>query len=346
MVESEPFRFHFFQAVRLLERISPDRESVGNFSRPDREVVRFGAHQTTSFPASEIQALSFPDGRQPQMSVNFMGLTGAQGVLALWYTDYVMQRMRAKDHAPREFFDIFNHRAISLFYRAWEKYRFGIAYERGEPDSMSKQLMALVGLGTQGMEGRAFHVPGSAFHDGAQQTSNEKRGTPSDGPLLYFAGLFSQQPRSAGALQQIVSDYFNVPVEIEQFAGRWYRLERNSQTRLDESDSYTEALGIGTVVGDEVWDQQSVVRIRVGPLPLDRYLEFLPTGNAWQPLRSLVRFYFNDQLDFELQLVLRREEAPRCELGNETPEAPRLGWVTWMKTAPLGRDPGDTVLQL
>ncbi|MFB3813505.1 MAG: type VI secretion system baseplate subunit TssG [Terriglobales bacterium] len=325
LLEAEPFRFHFFQAVRLLERVCPERQSVGNFVVPDREVARFAVHQSTSFPASEIQALTIPDDKPPRMAVNFMGLTGPLGLLALYYSEYVIQRVRAKDTALRDFLDIFNHRAISLFYRAWEKYRFGVAYERGERDPLARQLLALIGLGTAKLEHR-------------QKVEDES--------LVYYAGLFAQQPRSAAALQQILADYFEVPVEVEQFAGAWYKLDRKSQTWLNESGAYTEVLGFGTVLGDEVWDQQSVVRLKFGPLTLRQYLQFLPTGSAWEPLHALVRFYFNEQLDFELQLILKREETPRCELGAEGDEAPRLGWVTWNKTAPIERDPGDAVLRL
>jgi type VI secretion system protein ImpH len=325
LVESEPFRFHFFQAVRLLERISPDRQSVGRFTRPDEEVARFSAHQSTSFPASEIQALNIAEGKPALMTVNFMGLTGPLGALPLYYTEYIMQRMRSRDHTLREFFDIFNHRAISLFYRAWEKYRFGLAYERGERDELSRQLLAIVGLGTPGLL---------------------ERQSVSDEALIYYAGLFGQRPRSAAALQLTLADYFEVPVEVEQFAGCWYKLDRKSQTWLDERGSYTESLGFGTVLGDEVWDQQSVVRIKLGPLTLPQYLDFLPTGTAWEPLRGLVKFYFNDQLDFELQLVMQRDETPPCVLGSETEDAPRLGWVSWVKTREMGRNPADTVLRL
>ncbi len=325
LLETEPFRFHFFQAVRLLERISPERESVGQFVHPDREVARFAANQSTAFPASEVQSLVAAEDKPPRMTVNFMGLTGPLGLLALYYTEYIMQRMRNKDHALRDFLDIFNHRAISLFYQGWKKYRFGVAYERGERDPLSKQLLALIGLGTAHLEQR-------------QKVEDES--------LVYYAGLFAQQPRSAAALQQVLADYFDVPVEVEQFAGAWYRLDRNSQSWLNESGRYTEVLGFGTVLGDEVWDQQSVVRLKFGPLTLAQYLEFLPTGSAWEPLRALVKFYFNEQLDFEVQLILKREETPGCELGSEGQDAPRLGWVTWAKTAGMGRDPGDTILRL
>lgn len=325
LLEQEPFRFQFFQAVRLLERVTPRRESVGKFVAPNREVVRFSVHQSTAFPASEIQALTFIEGQPAHMTVNFMGLTGPLGLLPLYYTEYIMQCMRSKDYTLRDFLDIFNHRAISLFYQAWGKYRFSGGYERGEQDPLSPRLLALVGLGTPGLQRR-------------QDVEDEA--------LLYYAGLFAQQPRAAATLGQIIGDYFDVPVAVEQFAGAWYKLERSSQTQLNETGSYTDVLGMGAILGDEVWDQQSVVRIKLGPLTLEQYLDFLPTGTAWNPLRALVRFYFNDQLDFEVQLILKRDETPRCQLGDTGQTAPRLGWVSWAKKVPLTRDPADTVLKL
>jgi type VI secretion system protein ImpH len=325
LLEAAPFRFHFFQAVRLLERIAPERESPGGFVPLEKEAVRFAAHQSTAFPASEIQTLTFPEGKPPRMTVNFMGLTGPLGLLPLYYTEYIMERMRNKDYALRDFLDIFNHSAISLFYQAWKKYRFGVTNERVKHGPVSKQLLALVGLGTPGL--------------GDRQGVN-------DDAFMYYAGLFSQHPRSAASLERVLADYFGVPVAVEQFAGAWYKLDRSSQSCLDESGRYTEMLGFGAVLGDEIWDQQSVVRIVLGPLSLSQYLDFLPTGTAWESLRSLVRFHSNDELDFDLQLVLRRDETPPCELGNLGEAAPRLGWTSWAKTKAMQRDPKETILRL
>ncbi|MGB9605842.1 MAG: type VI secretion system baseplate subunit TssG [Bryobacteraceae bacterium] len=325
MLEKEPYRFDFFQAVRLLERLSPEGKPVGRFTRPQQEVVRFAAHPSLVFPASQIQALERRPEGPARMVVNFMGLFGPTGVLPQVYTELVINRIRERDYALRDFLDLFNHRIISLFYRAWERYRFGIAYERGEKDRLSALLMDLVGLGTPGLQNR------QAVEDEA---------------LLYYAGLLAQLPRSATALEQILADYFEVPVEVEQFVGGWYRLDPQALSRLSEAGEENEQLAVGTVLGDEVWESQARVRIKLGPLTLDEYLQFLPTGSAFQPLRALVRFFAGDQFDFEVQLVLKREEVPFCELGAETRAAPRLGWVSWTRWSPMKRDPAETVLRL
>ncbi len=108
----------------------------------------------------------------------------------------------------------------------------------------------------------------------------------------------------------------------------------------------SQQLGFGAVVGDEIWDPQSRIRVVLGPLPLRRYLDFLPSGTAYRPLCNLVRFFAGDEFDFEAQLLLQREQVPGCELGGEGEKAPQLGWLSWSKTRELEYNPCDTILQL
>ena len=97
--------------------------------------------------------------------------------------------------------------------------------------------------------------------------------------------------------------------------------------------------------GDEIWDQQGRVRIRLGPLTRRRYDEFLPGGASYTALQALTRFFGNDQFDFEIQLVLARDEAPQFRLEADEVPLP-LGWTTWLHTAPLDRDPDDAMFTL
>jgi type VI secretion system protein ImpH len=325
LLEREPYTFEFFQAVRLLSRMYPERQVVGRFTRPEEEVVHFGANPEVSFPPSEIHSLERSDDGPALLRVNFMGLTGPLGVLPLAYSQFVLERLRARDHTVRDFFDIFNHRMISLFCQAWEKYRFVIPYERRERDRFSYRVLALLGLGTPGLQ---------------------QRQDVADDSLLFYSGLLSGHARSATGLRQLLQDYFGVPVEIEQFVGAWYPVDRDSQYSLGESERDEERLGFGCVVGDEVWDQQSRVRIRMGPLAFDQYMDFLPGGSAWRHVKAMTGFFAGNEYDMELQLVLRREDVPACELPANPEAAPRLGWTSWVKNAPFGRDPGETLLEL
>lgn len=328
-LKERPWEFNFFQAVRLLQLILPGRAHVGRNSNPHDETAWFRAHSSMAFPASQIQALEWNDEAPIRLTVNFMGMYGPMGALPLYYTEFILQRMRVKDTGFAAFLDIFNHRAISLFYQAWEKYRFYVAYERGEKDRLSRYLLHMIGMGTSKLQDRF-------------QKSHQVR----DESLVFYSGLLALHSRSALGLEQLLSDYFDVPVAVEQYVGAWYPLERSSQCQFAHGDSYSEQLGVGAIVGDEVWDPQSGVRVRVGPLTLRQYLDFLPEGSAYRPMQALTKFFSNDELNFELQLVLRQEEVPACELGAPGESGPRLGWLTWAKSAPLSRNPDETRLRL
>ena len=321
----EPYCFEFFQAVQLLERLSPRSAPVGHFVPPHTETARFSVHPSLVFPASEIQTLAYREDQPPLMTVNFMGLTGPLGVLPIHYTEFIQRRQAEGDTSARDFLDLFHHRIISLFYRAWQKYRFETTHGWGDLDRLRLYLQNLVGLGHDELLNRQV-VP--------------------DDALLFHAGLLTQQPRSAVGCESFLEDYFGVPVRIEQFVGAWYRLEPDAQTAFRDGDAISDILGRGAVVGDEVWDPQAGLRVVLGPLTLAQYREFLPVGSAYLPLKTLVRFYAGDEFDFELQLILMREEVPSCQLGAEKDQAPLLGWVSWSKCNPLGRDPRETILPL
>ncbi|HUO31206.1 MAG TPA: type VI secretion system baseplate subunit TssG [Bryobacteraceae bacterium] len=325
-LHGHPGWFDFFQAVRLVQRMHPGQGLVGRFVNPSQEVLRFSANNILAFPTSQIQSLDWSAGGPARMQVNFMGLTGPMGVLPYCYTEFIRDRNRARDHTLQDFLDLFNHRIISLFYQAWEKYRFFVAYEREEQDRFSRYLMSFAGLGTAGLQHR-------------QAIADES--------VLFYCGLFSMQPRSAAALQQVLADYFDVPVEIEQFVGTWRSLDPSNQCSMEGGVRYSDQLGMGAIAGDEVWEQQSRARIKLGPLSVREYLSFLPTGDAWEPLRALTTFYCGGEIEFEVQLVLKHEDVAPCSLRGDGESAPLLGWFSWIKSGPaFARDPGDTVLLL
>jgi len=274
-----------------------------------------------------VQDLQRDKDGQPRMSVNFMGLSAAVGVLPHAYTEFLMERARAKDRGPSEFFDIFNHRIISLFYRGWQKYRFYIAYERtgAGDDLISARLQDLIGLGTESLA-RRMNIEDEA--------------------CLYYTGLLSQRRPTAQGLKQLLEDYFDVPVHLEQFTGTWRRLPPGNRTFLRDTGAFCERLGMGTIVGDEAWDQHGTVTISMGPMGFDRYQEFLPGARASVELHDWLRLYTNREFDFVIRLILERDEVPRMKLGEDGTEAPRLGLVSWIRNQPLNRDPDEATYRL
>jgi type VI secretion system protein ImpH len=344
----EPYRFDFFQAVRLLEALERDRaphdpnrrrQPVGQDRPPAREVVRFRALPALSFPAGSMSQLRSPDGPAaeaagpPEMLVTFMGLTGPNGVLPQHYTTLLLQRLRLHDHSLADFLDLFNHRVVSLFYRAWEKYRFPFALERarldapgGEPDLFTQCLYCLTGLGVEQLRAR-LRVEGGAF--------------------LYYGGLFAHSPRSAVCLERLLADHFDFPVEVREFEGQWLYLGDDDRSRLGSLDSplgSNTQLGVDAVAGQRVWNVQSKVRLRAGPLGYRQFQGLLPDGAARPAFVQMARVYVGPDLDFDLQLVLRPLEVPWCQLTSDEDEAARLGWNAWVRCHDFDRPVEDVIL--
>lgn len=323
LMEAEPYSFRFFQMVRLLEKLHPEKKPVGIFVSPSEEVVRFTASPSFSFPASELGSYVPGVDSPGSLEINFMGLNVINGPMPRSYTEALLERKRNKDQATLDFFDLFNHRIVSLFYRSWSRYRFYIAYEKdkAEEDEITQHLYDLVGLGTPGLRA-SMAIPEQS--------------------CIYYSGLLSRQIRTVEGLRQLLEDYFDVKVEIRQFTGSWIRLPIGQRTVLSDSQSMAECLGVGTVVGDEVWDQEGTLTVRLGPMSLSKYRQFLPGSRGQAELRDWLKFYSRRSFDFVIQLVLAREEVPPTELRTLPTPANRLGYESWLKVRSMHRDPDET----
>ncbi len=337
-LEAAPGAFEFGQAVRLLARIHPGRAPLGEFADPARESVRIGVHPSLAFPPGDVQRVSAARdtdeseraasrgaragmrgaGGQPFMEVNFLGLVGPAGVLPKTYTQYVAERVALKDTALRDFLDLFHHRLISLFYRAWRTTRPHIAAGEGaDDDALSQRLRGLIGLGSPAVAAR---LP---FDDAV---------------LLRHGGLLAPHARSATALQQVLQAYLEVPCHVEEFVPAWYRLAPGMQCALGEDDDTT-VLGLGSIVGDEVLDHGARARVRIGPCTRRMFDALLPGSAGHDALKGLVRYVAGDGVEIEVCLVLERESVPSTVLGGG---AGNLGWSTWLRTRTPPRDPDDT----
>jgi type VI secretion system protein ImpH len=200
---------------------------------------------------------------------------------------------------------------------SFERERNSASKDRG----LTQYFFDLIGMGTPHLRGKLL-VPDEA--------------------LLMYSGLIAQHPRSASALRGLLADYFQLPVEIRQFVGRWISLADNDLSYLNTAGQHNQ-LGIGAVAGDQAWNQQAAFRLQMGPLKYSRFVKFLPGAQAFAKLVNLVRFFVGKTLEFDVQLILLAAEVPWCALSDE-PTAPRLGWSTWLKTEELSRDAWDTIL--
>ncbi|AMB87732.1 type VI secretion system protein [Pseudomonas agarici] len=315
---AEPHRFEFFQLVRLLRLHYSRTGRMDLETRPHEDPLRFRSQLSLNFPASEVSDLQFEHAHNvsaaglplTEVEVTFMGLVGPSGVLPRPYTELLMERhIQYRDDAAHAFLDIFSHRMTTLFYEAWQKYKFYIEYERHGTSGFDRYLLNLVGLGPQ-----------------AQKQKFDKDASPLRRELFsYFSGMFAQKPRNTLNLQVMLSFYFSLPFKVKPFAGRWLHLGTDQRTRLGRKNA---VLGQSAVAGNRVWDYQSCVRIELGPLELADYQRFLPGTVDYQKLVELVRFYVGAELDFQLAPRLKREAVPVARLGRQgNVSLGRLGWL-------------------
>lgn len=375
---ARPYEFDFYQAVQILERFDGARVAVGLQGPADREVVRFRSLPSLNFPPSSNFSLVREPAAQgraappPVLTVAFGGLFGPDGALPTHYTQTIIRQLERgrgdEKTALRDWLDLFNHRLLSLWYRAWEKYRPAAAFvrylraksiaegglpgggntmqvsialqaKRTDPDPFTLFLYHLSGMGPASIRNRLqvavrLSHPADGWHDEAMD--RQRLTHIDDLALLYYSGLFAQRPRNVAGLRQIVSDFFGVAVRIEQLSGQWLDVPADQQTSL--ADDRDAVLGLNVVAGERVWDVVSSFRLVIGPMDLAMYQEFMP-DRAPRPRRKtfylmcqLIRLYVGPEFDFEVQLILRGDQIPECEIkeGGRDVMGARLGWNTWL----------------
>ena len=317
---ADPERYGFFQAVRLLFHANGMTALRGS----GREAVRFGVSESLAFPSGEVHDLQHdPSGIDAAhlLTVNFLGLTGPQGVLPRHYTRWLIARARARDPGPRDFFDLFNHRLLLLFWHAWRKHRPEIALEFGLGQGVFRHLYDLVGMGTPALFERLYpKAPGKV-----------RERLPA-AALAYYSGLASQRPHGMGTLSQVVGDVVDATAAAQGCLGTWQRIPARDRTRLGLRAN---DLGCGCVLGSRYWDRQSTLQLRIGPLDRRRFDALLPSGEMLASVVELVRFLTGLALDLRIKLVLRAQDVPPLRLGaavHDTSGAgvARLGWNTWL----------------
>lgn len=297
-LKQDPSGFDFYQAVYTLERQLSHQQKrwqgVGRDGFPQRELVRFKSVQHLGFPGQPVTKVQSREAQQGEtgceavdMQVSFMGLTGPSGVMPQHYTEMVLQRLKQRDKTMRDFFDIFNHRLISLYYRAWEKYRFACQYEMAgsEHDSFSSVLKNL---------------------SGAQSTLG-----------LYYAGAFAQHNRSAQQLSQILTELLGTTVELNPLQGRWLTLDATEQSRLAMKflpQGQHATLGRSAMLGSKVWDVSGAIELLI-KVPAGRAEPLLPGSYQHHLISHVLADFLPSALRVRITLLGRHCDFPQAQLG-------------------------------
>jgi type VI secretion system protein ImpH len=313
-----PHQIGFYQAMRRLEAAYSDRPRLGRSVRPSQDPLRLGQEPSVVFAPATLAAWE-PGEHAPRLLVHFFGLWGIDGPLPLHLTEYARDRQRNyRDPTLQRFADMFHHRALSLFWRAWADSRPTISFDRPEQDRFATYTGALCGLGMDSLLNR------DAMPDLTK---------------LHFAGLLANQTRHAEGLAAILADFFTMSVEIESFIGDWLTLEDRDRTVLGEARE-TNGLGTTALLGGRVWSRQHKFRILFGPLSLADYERLLPGGESFHRLIPIVRNYAGDTLAWDVNLILKADEVPATVLGRQG----QLGWTCWLMPRRTDRAAADLFL--
>lgn len=316
-----PEAFELFEALRRIECVHPERPRLGESTRPVEDAVRLGEMPSLAFASRDIDRFeSARDGHPARLDNLQFGLFGPNGPLPLHLTEYVIGRTRhAKDATLLAFTNVFHHRMVSLFYRAWANAQPTVQYDRPERDRFRLYVGALVGLATPGL--------------------NDRDALP-DQYKRHFAGRLLAQARNAEGLRHLLEHFFAVPVRVLEFVASWMQLPAQAYLRMGSSPD-TASLGQTAVMGRYVWGAQQRFRLRLGPLSQYEFNRFLPGGDALKQLIAAVKTYVGEEKAWDLQLVLKHEEVPATRLGH----AGRMGLSTWIGSLQGDADAEDVVLR-
>lgn len=318
-----PYRHDFFQTMRRIECLHPHLPRMGQALRPGDEPVRLAQEPAMTFAPATLSSFGTPAGATvPRLQVRFFGLLGPNGPLPLHLTELARERLlHAGDATRASFLDIFHHRFLALFYRAWAQAQPTVSLDRPREDRFASYTGALCGLG--------------------DPTLCERDALP-DFARLFYSGLLARQVKNGDGLVALLAGYFRVEVALEPFVGHWMTLPRGERTRLGMRAARGQALGAGAVVGARVWDRQHKFRLVLGPMDLARYESFLAGGAAQPKLLAWVRHYLGYELDWDARLILAREQVPPTCPGR----CGRLGWTTWLGIKPHAANADDLLLDV
>ena len=312
-LRATPGAFAFPQAVDIAERwLRGEGHVVSSDS------FRYSVNPALSFPPGDIAAFEIVPredaGSRISLMFNLMGLHGAGSPLPAYFTEYVAQHADEPD-ALRDFFDIFNHRLVSLLHGTWIKYRYYAQYKEHAADRLSSRFFGFIGVGHKDVrQAKELIWP----------------------RLMAYVGLIAFNSDSSGSLESILRHYFaHDDISIIPCITRWVSIPDDQQNRLGEANC---TLGEDFILGDEMPDQTGKFRIRIADLTWKQFNSFLPSEEKFAELQTLVNFVLKSRLEFDVELRLRPGEIPdwRLEDGNEC----RLGWSTW------AGDGGDGVVIL
>jgi type VI secretion system protein ImpH len=345
-IESSPWRFDFFQLVKLLESETNASNEVGDFTPVNHETIKFKTNPQLNFepsPIKSIQRISKQSKQNPHskstpeeppqsvLEVNFWGLNGSAGTLPFHYSELITQRIRNNDHALKDFIDIFNHRSLSLFYKAWLKHRPWLQHPSKDA-AVSKYkinhhqaiLKGLIGL--SGEHNAAFNKP--------------------EGAWLNYPGFGAARICSATMLKHAINHHFGLSVRLNEFKGQWEHMPSDVRTRLADrkSNGMNNLLGVSALLGARCWNAQNRFEVEIVEIEYQQFMTFSPGSEKLNALYEFIKFKVGTELDFDLTLKVQKSKLYPASF--KAGKQPQLGWNSRLHSRPKNNNESDDIIKV
>lgn len=301
--EERPWQAGFISLMRAISAKNPDMPLPGTAIRPSQEMFCLGQSATMAFSPREIAGIGHQDGRL-QLKLFGLGAWGSQGALPLHLSELAWSRSAQRDPTLTDFLDIFHHRALSLFYRAWFVAQDTASLDRSSDERFSFYIASLIGMDPQDLSDKCL---------------------PAHARLASSAHLI-REARNPDGLLGAISYYFQVEAQMEEYVTQWISLDGQDCSILGRSDSAL-TLGDGAILGDTVRDRQHKFKLILGPLTLEQYMRFSPWGSDLPVLKEWVRNFTGFEYAWDTQLVLAANEVPQASLNGDH----QLGYAIWLE---------------
>ncbi|MFD1557408.1 type VI secretion system baseplate subunit TssG [Paraburkholderia silviterrae] len=312
-------RMSFMQLCRLLEMRAPGLPGLGTRDTPEHEPVRFGSWPRVGFPAAEVVAVDFGDvpGEAgstvpPIVRTTFMGLYGVDAAMPSHLVDDIV--LREEGHEVVEsFLDRFNHRFVTLLYRAWKKYRYPESFRPGGNDAHSRNLLCLAGFGW-GEKPQRVGLP--------------------DSRVLALLGLLIQRTRTPEGLAGVIAlTAPGVEVRVDEFytayASAGAPMPLASHDAVSAAGQPRKGLGGGYVLGKRLAYRSRAARATLRPAGAQQAHDLLPGAWLHRELMAVVQLYIGVKADVVLRMELSTRFVPASSIATvHAGLSPRLGWTT------------------
>ncbi len=313
-------QYSFFQAVQLLNDYNHLVSETGGKEVLKKTLIQFSVNPQLSYNKSDIEFVSIQETDEKRiatMSINFLGLYGAVSPLPAFYSEGIIQSKNGED-STKDFMDLFNHRMISLVYKCWEKYRYYKQYKSKQ--YKNRQYNEFEDDGSDPFTNWMFALCGLVQPD--QRMASEVDWD----RLLPFIGMLGMRCHSASVIESILRFYFKLDsFYICSNMKRFVKVSEDQQNRLGLQCA---TLNHDMVLGKEVEDRSGKFRIKITKLSYERFVKFLPDGEDHMSLKKIVDYVLRDQLEYDIELQLIKQDVPSLSLSHHNQE--KLGWSTWV----------------